>query len=99
MKIQCLHCKSGFNVSEEHIGKKVVCPKCNEPFIIAKTGPSKIFPLRVIHTGQHELAVAELVNLLKQVLDTLTNPDEDAVAGARTLLRKAIDKYEGKSLK
>lgn len=33
MKTQCPHCKSGFKIREEYLGKKVKCPKCNTSFV------------------------------------------------------------------
>lgn len=34
MKTQCPNCKTKFKAPDEHKGKKVKCPKCNEVFVI-----------------------------------------------------------------
>lgn len=34
MKTQCPHCYAKFNSRDEHKGKKVKCPKCNQAFVI-----------------------------------------------------------------
>ncbi len=37
MKTRCPHCKSGFKIKEEYLGKKLKCPKCNTPFVANST--------------------------------------------------------------
>jgi predicted Zn finger-like uncharacterized protein len=36
IKIQCPHCQARFKVPHEHKGKKTKCPKCTQPFVIAR---------------------------------------------------------------
>ncbi|MHC4468648.1 MAG: zinc-ribbon domain-containing protein [Planctomycetota bacterium] len=43
MKIQCPHCKAGFQIPEEHLGKSVKCTKCNP---IQKYFPNRSFILQ-----------------------------------------------------
>ena len=95
MKIQCPHCKAGFQISEEHLGKSVKCTKCNQAFVVIVIPDLKIFPKEVIHSSVREQEIAELVHELEQVLDTITNYDDDDIAEAQTMLRKTIAKYKG----
>lgn len=95
MKIQCPHCKSGFRISEEHLGKNVKCTKCHQAFVVIALPDLKVFPKDVIHSSVHEQEIAEFVQTLEQILDTITNWDDDDIAEAQTMLRKAIDKYRG----
>ena len=95
MKIQCPHCKSGFRISEEHLGKNVKCTKCDRAFVVIAIPDLKIFPKEVIHSSVREQEIAELVHELEQVLDTITNYDDDDIAEAQTMLRKTIAKYKG----
>ena len=95
MKIQCPHCKSGFQISEEHLGKNVKCTKCSKAFVVIAIPDLKIFPKEVIHSSVHEQEIAEFVQTLEQVLDTITNYDDDDIAEAQTMLQKAIGKYRG----
>jgi len=93
MKIQCPHCKSGFRISEEHVGKNVKCTNCKHPFVVIAIPDSKIFPKQVIHASVHEQEIAEFVQTLEEVLDTITNYDDADIAKAQTILQKAIAKY------
>ena len=93
MKIQCPHCKSGFRISEEHVGKDVNCTKCKQAFVVVAIPDLKIFPKEVIHASVHEHQIAEFVQTLEQVLNTITNYDDDDIAKAQTTLKKAIAKY------
>ena len=95
MKIQCPHCKSGFRISEEHLGKNVKCTKCDQSFVVIAIPDSKIFRKQVIHSSVHEQEIAEFVQTLEQVLDTITNWDDDDITEAQTMLRKAIGNYRG----
>ena len=95
MKIQCPHCKSGFRISEEHLGKSVKCTKCNQAFVVIAIPDSKIFPKQVIHSSVHEREIAELVHELEQVLDKITNYDDEQIAEAQTMLQQTIAKYKG----
>ena len=96
MRIQCPNCKSGFEISEEHLGKNVKCTKCNKAFVVIAIPDSKIFPKQVIHSSVHEHEIVEIIQTLEQVLDKITNRDDENIAEAQTMLRKAIVKYEGK---
>lgn len=93
MKIQCPHCKSGFRISEEHLGKSVKCTKCNKAFVVIAIPDLKIFPKEVIHSSVHEREIAEFLQTLELVLDKITNWDDDDIAEAQRILQKAIDKY------
>lgn len=95
MKIQCPHCKAGFQIPEEHLGKSVKCTKCNQTFVVIAIPDSKIFPKQVIHSSVHEREIAELVHELEQVLDKITNYDDEQIAEAQTLLQQTIAKYKG----
>ena len=94
MKIQCPHCKSAFRISEEHLGKNVKCTKCDQAFVVIAIPDSKIFPKDVIHSTVHEHRTAEFVQTLGQILDTITNYDDEDIAQAQTMLRAAISKYQ-----
>lgn len=93
MKIQCPHCKSGFRISEEHLGKNVNCTKCKQSFVVIAIPDLKIFPKEVIHASVHDHEIAEFIRTLEQVLDTITNYDDADIAEAQSILRKAIAKY------
>ncbi len=41
MKTKCPHCQAKFNVADQHKGRRVQCPKCGQPFIIAPIQESK----------------------------------------------------------
>lgn len=96
MKTQCPHCQAGFNALDHYEGKKVNCTKCKQPFIVTKIAMTNIQPPKIIHSAAPEDEVAELVQTLEQVLDKITNYDDDDIAEAQTMLRKIIAKYEGK---
>ncbi|MHC4290965.1 MAG: MJ0042-type zinc finger domain-containing protein [Planctomycetota bacterium] len=93
MKIQCPHCKSGFRISEEHLGKNVKCTKCHQSFVVIAIPDLKVFPKEVIHSSVHEQEIAEFIQTLEQVLEKITNLNDDDIAGAQTMLQKAISKY------
>ena len=93
MKIQCPHCKSGFRISEEHLGKNVKCSKCEKAFVVVAIPREKIFPKRVIHSSEHDHEITELVHELEQVLDKITNYDDEDIAEAQTMLQNAISKF------
>lgn len=93
MKIQCPHCQSGFRISEEHLGKSVKCSSCHKAFVVIAIPDKKIFPSRVIHSSKHEHEIAEFVQTLEQVLDKITNYDDEDIAEAQSMLRKAIAKF------
>ena len=95
MKIQCPHCKSGFRILEEHLGKNVKCTKCNKAFVVIAIPNTKVFPTMEIHSSKHEQEIAELVRTLEQVLDKITNYDDDEIAEAQTMLQQTIAKYRG----
>ena len=95
MKIQCPHCKAGFQISEEHLGKSVKCTKCNQAFVVIAIPDLKIFPKEVIHSSVREQEIAELVHELEQVLDKITNYDDAQIAEAQTMLQQTIAKYKG----
>ena len=95
MKIQCPHCKSGFRISEEHLGRSVKCTKCNQAFVVVAIPNPKIFPKQVIHSSANEHEISELVHELEQVLDKITNYDDEQIAEAQTLLQRTIAKYKG----
>ena len=92
MKIQCPHCKAGFQISEGHLGKSVKCTKCNQAFVVIAIPDSKIFPKQVIHSSVHEREIAELVHELEQVLDKITNYDDEQIAEAQKLSREWLAK-------
>jgi len=94
MKIQCPHCETKFRISEEHLGKNVKCSNCEKAFVVVAIPREKIFPKKVIHS-RHEHDVAEFVQTLEQILDTITNYDDEDIAEAQTMLRKAISKFGG----
>ena len=93
MKIQCPHCQSGFRISEEHLGKNVKCSKCNQSFVVVAIPDKKVFPTCVIHSSKHKHEIAQFVQTLQQVLDKITNYDDEDIAEAQTMLRKAIAKF------
>lgn len=95
MKIQCPHCKSGFRISEEHLGRSVKCTKCNQAFVVVAIPNPKIFPKQVIHSSANEHEISELVHELEQVLDKITNYDDEDIAEAQTMLQQTIAKYKG----
>ena len=92
MKIQCPHCETKFRISEEHLGKNVKCSKCEKAFAVVAIPREKIFPKQVIHS-RHEHDVAEFVRTLEQVLDKITNYDDEDIAEAQTMLQNAISKF------
>lgn len=94
MKIQCPHCKSGFRISEEHLGKNVKCSECEKAFVVVAIPERKIFPKRVIHSSRHELEIVEFVQTLEQVLDKITSCDDEQIAEAQTILQQTIAKYK-----
>ena len=93
MKIQCPHCESKFRISEEHLGKNVKCSNCEKAFVVVAIPREKIFPKRVIHPRNHEHDVAEFVQTLEQILEKITNYDDEDIAEAQTMLRNAISKF------
>jgi predicted Zn finger-like uncharacterized protein len=95
MKIQCPHCKSGFRISEEHLGKNAKCPECEKAFVVVAIPERKVFPKRVIHSSKHELELVEFVQTLEQVLDKITNSDDRQIAEAQTMLQQTIARYKG----
>ena len=95
MKIQCPHCETKFRISEEHLGKNVKCSKCEKAFVVIAIPREKIFPKRVIHSSEHDHEINELVYELEQVLDKITNYDNEDIAEAQTMLQQTIAKYKG----
>ena len=94
MKIQCPHCEAKFKISEEHLGRNVKCSKCEKAFVVVAIPREKIYPKQVIHS-RHEHNVAEFVQTLEKILDTITNYDDEDIAEAQTMLRQAISKFGG----
>ena len=92
MKIQCPHCETKFRISEEHLGKNVKCSHCEKACVVVAIPREKIFPKRVIHS-RHEHDVAEFVQTLEQILDKITNYDDEDIAEAQTMLQNAISKF------
>jgi predicted Zn finger-like uncharacterized protein len=97
MKIQCPHCKAGFRISEEHLGKNVQCSKCQKAFVVVAIPEKKIYPTRVIHSSKSEHEIAEFVRTLEEVLDKITNYDDEDIAEAQSMLRKAISQFGERS--
>lgn len=95
MKIQCPHCKSGFRISDEHLGKNVKCTKCNKAFVVVAIPKEKIYPKRVIHSSKHELEMTELIQALEQVMNKLIVSDDDDITEAQKMLQEIIAKYKG----
>ena len=94
MKIQCPHCKSGFRISDEHLGRNVKCTKCNRAFVVVAIPKEKIHPKRVIHSSKNELEMAELIQALEQVMDKLIVYDNDDITEAKNMLHEIIAKYK-----
>ena len=94
MKVQCPHCETNFRISEEHLGKNVKCSKCEKAFVVVAIPREKIFPKRAIHSSKHELEIVEFVRTLEQVLDKITNYDDEQIAEAQTILQQTIAKYK-----
>ena len=92
MKIQCPHCETKFKISEEHLGRNVKCSHCEKAFVVVAIPREKIYPKQVIHS-RHEHNVAEFVQTLEQVLDKITNYDDEDIEVAQNMLRQAISKF------
>lgn len=95
MKTQCPHCKAGFTAPDHYEGKKVTCPKCRQLFLVEKKPTPDIQHPKIIHSAPLEDEVIDLVETLEQVLDKITNYDDQDIAEAQLMLRRAIAKYEG----
>lgn len=95
METQCSHCKAGFKAPNHYEGKKVTCPKCKQLFIVTNILTTKIQPSKIIHSAPLEDEVVDLVETLERVLEKITNYDDDDIAEAQLMLRRAIAKYEG----
>ena len=95
MKTQCPHCKACFAAPESYEGKKVNCPKCHKLFQVVELSVSEAHQTKIIHSAPLEDEVLDLVKTLERVLEKITNYDDDDIAEAQLILRRAIVKYEG----
>ena len=77
-----------------NLGKNVKCTKCEKAFVVIAIPDSKIFPKQVIHSSVHEHEITEFIQTLEQVLDKITNWDDDDITEAQTMLQKALAKYK-----
>lgn len=102
MKTQCPHCKAGFNVSADYIGKRAKCPKCNAPFVVEEHASE---PVSIKETSRREDTRADWsvsqysADQITRILELKKQPDQPPNKGKKAkvgffcLIQIAVDSF------